>query len=93
MHEGDARLGQDRAHQPDLGDRGGVKAGHARLDQGLDDPARRVRLNGVEDVGLQIVLEPARRYGNRARPHEGDRTLRGPLADQVQGKLVRAQFT
>src|SRR5690606_21926224 len=62
MHEGQARVGADRTHQFDLGDGGHVEGGDARVDQGLDDPARRVRLHGIEDVSLKIVLEPARRY-------------------------------
>ena len=83
----------DRADQLDLGQGGDVEGVDALLDQGLDDPARRVRLHRIEDVGFQIILEPARRYGNRTRTHECDWTFRRPLTDQVQGKLVRAQFT
>ncbi len=93
VHEGQACIGADRANQLDLGNRGHVEGVDALGHQGFDHPARRVRLHRIEDVGFQIILEPLRRYGNRAGTHKCDRTLRGPLTDQVQGKLVRAQFT
>ncbi|MNI60874.1 hypothetical protein D3C73_1161140 [compost metagenome] len=93
VHEGQARVRADRTDQLDLGERGDVEGVDALFDQGLDDPARRVRLHRIEDVGFQIVLEPGCRYGDGARTHECDRTFRGPLTDQVQGNLVRAQLT
>ena len=52
MHEGQAHVMADRTDQFDLGDGGHVEAANAGLDQGLDDPTRRVRLHSVEDVGL-----------------------------------------
>ena len=36
----------------DFPGRGHVEAAHAGFDQRFDDPARRIRLHGVEDVGL-----------------------------------------
>ncbi|MNI66896.1 hypothetical protein D3C73_1224890 [compost metagenome] len=93
VHEGQTRVRADRPNQFDLGQGRHVEGVDAVLDQGLDDPARRVRLHRIEDVGFQIILEPLRRYGNGAGTHECDRTLRGPLTDQVQGKLVRVQLT
>ncbi|MNC52412.1 hypothetical protein D3C75_1017580 [compost metagenome] len=52
VHEGQARVRTDRANQLDLGQRGHVKGVDALLDQGLDDPTRRVRLHCIEDVGF-----------------------------------------
>ena len=43
------------------------------------------RLLGIE-AALPVLLDGA-------RPHECDRTFRRPLTDQVQGRMVRVQFT
>ena len=61
MHEGQPGARRVRRHQLDLGDRGHVEAAHAVGRERLDHPRRRVRLNGVEDVAFEVVLEPARR--------------------------------
>ena len=80
-------------HQLDLGDRGDVKGPQTLFSQGADCPSRGIGLHGVKDFAFEVVLEPARRYGQNVRPHKGDRAFGGPLADQVQGIMVRAQFT
>ena len=79
--------------QLDLGDRGHIEGRHAVFNEGLDDPRRRIGLHRVEDVAFEIFLEPARRYRHRVRSRNGDRAFRWPLTDQVQGRMVRAQFT
>ena len=93
VHEGQPRARRMFSHELDLGDRRHVEGPDALFGQGPDRPPRGVGLHGVKDVAFEVVLEPARRYGQNARPHKGDRPIGGPLADQVQGIMVRAQFT
>ncbi len=93
VHEGHARLRDGLSDELDLGQRGHVERAHAIVPQGLDGPRRGVRLDRVEDVAFEVVLEPACRYGHRVGSHKCDRTFRGPLTDQVQGHMVRVQFT
>ena len=70
-----------------------IEGRYAVFNEGLDDPRRRIGLHRVEDVAFEIFLEPARRYRHRVRSRNGDRAFRWPLTDQVQGRMVRAQFT
>ena len=93
MHEGHLRAGGMTGHKLDLGDRGDVKAPQPLTPQAFDDPGRRVGLNSVENIAVEVCLEPMRRYGQDVRSHEGDRTFRRPLTDQVQGCMIRVQFT
>ena len=44
-------------------------------------------------VALEVFLEPVRRYGHRARSRKCDWTFGRPLTDQVQGRMIRVQFT
>ena len=93
VHERHLRTRSVARHQVDLRHGGHVIAVKAGLPQGLDDPRRGVGLDGVENVAAKVSLEPLRRYGQDVGAHKCDRTFRGPLTDQVQGRLVRAQFT
>ena len=93
MHELHPSAGRMFGDQLDFRDGSDVKPVNASLVQRPDCPGRRVGLDSVKNVAAEICLEPARRYGQNVRPHEGDRTFRRPLTDQVQGRMIRAQFT
>ena len=49
--------------------------------------------DGVENVALESVLEPARRDRYRIWSRERDWTFRQTITDQVQGRMIRVQFT
>ncbi len=93
VHEGDPGAGGVGPHALDLGERGDIEGLDSLGRQTFDDPRRRVGLHRIEDVAGKALPEPASRYGQGAAPHQGDRALRRPLTDQVQGRMVRVQFT
>ena len=93
VHEGHAGARRVAGHELDFRNRRDIERPHAIFRQGLDDPRGRIGLYRVKDVAVKISLEPARRYGQNVGAHKCDRTLRRPLTDQVQGRMIRVQFT
>jgi hypothetical protein len=61
--------------------------------QRLEDPGRRIGFDGVKNFAREIVLEPAPSFSNTVRTYTDDRTFYVPRTDQVQGSMVRVQFT
>ncbi len=93
MHEGHLRVRITGRDELDLSLGGDVEPAQPGRIHGIERPWGRVRLDGVEHFARKFSLEPGSRYRNPFRPHACDRQFWESIPDQVQGRLIREQFT
>jgi len=92
MHEAQHRLGQDRADQPDLGDRRDVIMGDARLPQLDEQFGRRIRLDRIEHRARKLLGEEAGGAPCGVRANERDRLGRFEGGNYPQRIMVLVQL-